>query len=38
MTILLAFQTGQAVLQSCSPIPGIDPVIFHIWGPISLRW
>ncbi len=23
---------------NCSPIPGFDPVIFHIYGPISLRW
>ncbi len=23
---------------NCSPIPGFDPVIFHLFGPISLRW
>ncbi len=23
---------------NCSPIPGFDPVIIHLFGPISLRW
>lgn len=23
---------------NCSPIPGFNPVIFHLFGPISLRW
>lgn len=24
--------------NSCSPIPWLHPEIFHIWGPIALRW
>ncbi len=23
---------------NCSPIPGFDPVVIHLFGPISLRW
>jgi len=38
MIILSLLQTGQMIAQNCSPIPGFDPVIFHIAGPISLRW
>ncbi len=38
MIILIVLQAGQLAAASCSPVPGFDPVIFHIWGPISLRW
>ena len=38
MIILSLFQNAQMVVQNCSPIPWLDPVIFHIAGPISLRW
>jgi len=38
MIILNLISAGQAVIESCSPVAGFDPVIFHIWGPISLRW
>ncbi|PHR62030.1 MAG: prolipoprotein diacylglyceryl transferase [Robiginitomaculum sp.] len=38
MIILSVLQAGQLAAASCSPVPGFDPVIFHIWGPISLRW
>lgn len=38
MIILSALQITQQVAQTCSPIPGFSPVLFHIAGPISLRW
>ncbi|MCF6293407.1 MAG: prolipoprotein diacylglyceryl transferase [Robiginitomaculum sp.] len=38
MIILSLLQTTQEAVHNCSPVPGFSPVIFHIFGPISLRW
>ncbi len=38
MIILSILQIAQNSAPSCSPIAGFDPVIFHIWGPLDLRW
>jgi len=38
MIILSFLQLAGETARNCSPIPGFNPVIFHIWGPFDLRW